>query len=234
MKTNIVNKFLLADDCALNVTTKANVQNSVEKFSKTDVMYQPASGKPYVASHITIKGQRLKVVEKFTCLAAPSLSVPSWMTRWTLYTQKRVQPLADSIVMCGIVEASRRQLKSMDNELSFLPHPLCLWNVDNLSTDYKEAKLLSRDLSKEDSRHQMAKTHTQYRSFNLGFSSQYLPHINAITATSGRSCCPHGKSLPPEETALRKAVSGKALPRRPEKVLLRHTEGLHEIYLYRP
>ena len=34
VKTDIVNEFLFADDCALNATTKAIMQNSVDKFSK--------------------------------------------------------------------------------------------------------------------------------------------------------------------------------------------------------
>ena len=33
MKTYIINEFLLGDDCALNATTKTNMQNSVDKFS---------------------------------------------------------------------------------------------------------------------------------------------------------------------------------------------------------
>ena len=33
MKTDIVNEFLFADDCALDTTTKANKQNRVDKFS---------------------------------------------------------------------------------------------------------------------------------------------------------------------------------------------------------
>ena len=33
VKTDIVNEFLFADNCALNATTKANMQNSIEKFS---------------------------------------------------------------------------------------------------------------------------------------------------------------------------------------------------------
>ena len=33
VKTDIVNEFLFADDCALNATTKVNIQNSVDKFS---------------------------------------------------------------------------------------------------------------------------------------------------------------------------------------------------------
>ena len=68
-KTNIVNEFLFVDDYALNATTKANIQNSVDKFSvacdnfsltistkKTEVAHQPAPGKPYVEPNITIKG----------------------------------------------------------------------------------------------------------------------------------------------------------------------------------
>ena len=33
VKTDIVNEFLFTDDCAPNATTKANMQNSVDKFS---------------------------------------------------------------------------------------------------------------------------------------------------------------------------------------------------------
>ena len=75
MKTDIVNEFLFAD----NATPKANMQNSVDKFSmacdnfgltintkKTEVMHQTAPGKPYMKPNITIKGQQLKMVEKFT------------------------------------------------------------------------------------------------------------------------------------------------------------------------
>ena len=59
VKTDIVNEFLFADDCALNATTKANMQNIVDKLSmacdnfgltistkKTEVMHQLAPGKP--------------------------------------------------------------------------------------------------------------------------------------------------------------------------------------------
>ena len=83
VKTDIINKFLFTADCALNATTKANIQNSVDKFSmacdnfgltistkKIEVMHQPAPGKPYVESNITIKGRQLTVVEKFTYLSS--------------------------------------------------------------------------------------------------------------------------------------------------------------------
>ena len=33
VKTDIINEFLFANNCALNATNKANMQNSVDKFS---------------------------------------------------------------------------------------------------------------------------------------------------------------------------------------------------------
>ena len=87
VKIDIVNEFLFADDCPLNATTKINTQNSIDKLSmashyfgltistnKTEVMLQPVPGKPYVEPNITIKGQRLKVQEKFIYLGS-TLSV---------------------------------------------------------------------------------------------------------------------------------------------------------------
>ena len=35
-------------------------------IKKTEVAYQPAPGKPYKEPTITVKGQRLQVVDKFT------------------------------------------------------------------------------------------------------------------------------------------------------------------------
>ena len=82
VKSDII-KFLFAEDCALNTTTKANMQNSVNKFSmacdnfgltistrKTKVKHLLAHGKPFIKPNITTKGQRLKVVEKFTDLGS--------------------------------------------------------------------------------------------------------------------------------------------------------------------
>ena len=77
---------------------------------------------------------------------------------------------------------------------------------------YKEAKLLSQDLSEKDSWHHMAKTHPRYRSFNLDFSFQHLHHLDAVTTLLGQSCCLQGRLPPPEETAQQRSVSGQALP----------------------
>ena len=39
-------------------------------IKKTEVIYQPAPGKPYKEPTITVKGQRLQVVDKFTYLGS--------------------------------------------------------------------------------------------------------------------------------------------------------------------
>ena len=81
--TGTINEFLFADDCALNATSEVDMQHSVDKFSeacsnfgltistkKTEVMHQPAPGKPYVEPNIHVNGQRLNAVDKFTYLGS--------------------------------------------------------------------------------------------------------------------------------------------------------------------
>ena len=83
VSTDTINDFLFVDDCVLNTTTKADMQHSVDKFSdacnnfdlnistrKTEVMHQPAPGKPYVEPNITINGQQLNAVDKFAYLGS--------------------------------------------------------------------------------------------------------------------------------------------------------------------
>ena len=83
VSTDTINDLLFADDCALNAASEADMQHSVDKFSdacdnfgltistkKTEVMHQPAPGKPYVEPNISVNGKRLNVVEKFTYLGS--------------------------------------------------------------------------------------------------------------------------------------------------------------------
>lgn len=83
VQLDTINDLLFADDSALNATSEANMQHSVDKFSdaydnfglnistkKTEVMHQPAPGKPYVEPNITINNQQLNVVDKFTYLGS--------------------------------------------------------------------------------------------------------------------------------------------------------------------
>ena len=79
VKVSTINDFLFADDCAFNAASEANMQHSVDKFveacnnfgltistTKAEVMHQPALGNPYVEPTITVNGQRLNMVDKFT------------------------------------------------------------------------------------------------------------------------------------------------------------------------
>ena len=161
-----------------------------------------------------------RLVEKFTCLGS-TLSLLSWMTRWTPDSQNRVQPLANSTRICGIRGISKatkikvyravvltillygcetwtyqQHIKKLNHF-----HMTCLWKILGITWQ---------------------KHIPQKQSFNSGFSSQHLHHLDAITTSLGWLCCPHERSLPPKETALQRAVSGQALLRRPEKILQTH------------
>ena len=77
----MLHEFLFADDMAKDTPTEEKMQKGVDQVSdscdsydltisikKTEVVYQPAPGKPYKEPIITVKGQRLQVVGKFTPL----------------------------------------------------------------------------------------------------------------------------------------------------------------------
>ena len=81
--SDTVNDFLFADDCSLNAASEADMQHSIDKFAeacnnfgltistkKTEVMHQPAPGKTYTEPNITINGQWLNVVDKYTYLGS--------------------------------------------------------------------------------------------------------------------------------------------------------------------
>ena len=79
----MLDEFLFANDMAKGVPTEEEMQKGVEQVSdscdnydltitikKIEVVYQPALGKPYKEPTITVKGQRLQVVNKFTYLGS--------------------------------------------------------------------------------------------------------------------------------------------------------------------
>ena len=81
VQTEVLDEFLFADDMAKGAPTEEKMQKSVDKVSdscdnydltisikKTEMVYQPAPGKPYKEPTIAVKGQRLQVVDKFTYL----------------------------------------------------------------------------------------------------------------------------------------------------------------------
>ena len=80
--TEMLDEFLFADDMAKGAPTEEKMQKGVDQVSdscdsynltisiKKTVVYQPAPGKPYKEPTITVKGQRLQMVDKFTYLGS--------------------------------------------------------------------------------------------------------------------------------------------------------------------
>ena len=79
----VIRDLLFADDCALNAKTQDQMQHQLDLFSqscdnfgltisikKTEVLFQPAPGKPYIEPDIKIKGETLKAVDRFTYLGS--------------------------------------------------------------------------------------------------------------------------------------------------------------------
>ena len=83
VQTEVLDKFLFADDMAKGAPIEEIMQKGVDQVSdscdsydltisikKTEVVYLPAPAKPYREPTITVKGQRLQVVDKFTYLGS--------------------------------------------------------------------------------------------------------------------------------------------------------------------
>ena len=83
MQTEVLDEFLFADDMANGAPTEGKMQKGADQvydsfdsydltisIKKTEVVYQPAPGKPYKEPTITVKDQRLQVVDKFTYLGS--------------------------------------------------------------------------------------------------------------------------------------------------------------------
>ena len=83
VQTEVLDEFLFANDMPKGAPTEKKMQKGVDQVSnscdsydltisikKTEVVYQPAPGKPYKEPIITVKGQRLQVVDKFTYLGS--------------------------------------------------------------------------------------------------------------------------------------------------------------------
>ena len=83
VKQTVIRGFQFANDFALNATSKHDMQDGMDRFStacdnssltistkKTEVMFQPVPGKPYLKPHITTNHTVLNDVEKFTYLAS--------------------------------------------------------------------------------------------------------------------------------------------------------------------
>ena len=83
IQEGIARDFLFADDSALAAGSEADMQQTVNLFSsacdkfgltistkKTEVMYQPAPGKPYAEPTITVNNEKLPAADNFTYLGS--------------------------------------------------------------------------------------------------------------------------------------------------------------------
>ena len=83
VQTDVLDELLYADDMDKNANTEAKMQRAMDQVSqscdnydltistkKTEVVHQPAPGKPYNEPTITVNGQKLKVVDNFTYLGS--------------------------------------------------------------------------------------------------------------------------------------------------------------------
>ena len=83
VQTEVLDEFLFADDMAKSAPTEEKMQKGVVQVSdscdsydltinikKTEVVHQPAPGKPYKEPTIPVKGRRLQVIDKFIYLGS--------------------------------------------------------------------------------------------------------------------------------------------------------------------
>ena len=83
VQTDVLDELLYADGMDKNASSEAKMQRAMDQVSqscdnydltistkKTEVVHQPAPGKPYNEPTITVNGEKLKVVDKFTYLGS--------------------------------------------------------------------------------------------------------------------------------------------------------------------
>ena len=83
VQTEVLDAFIFANDITKCAPTEEKMQNGVDQVSdscdsydlristkKTEVVYRPTAEKAYKEPTITVKGQRLQVVDKFTYLGS--------------------------------------------------------------------------------------------------------------------------------------------------------------------
>ena len=113
-QTEVQDEFLFGDDMAKGAPTQEKMQKGVAQVSdscdsydltisikKTEVVYQPAPGKPYKEPTITVKGQRLQVVDQFTYFGSTLSRVVDIDDEVNARMPKLVQHLADYMEVFG-------------------------------------------------------------------------------------------------------------------------------------
>ena len=113
MQTVVLDVLHYADDMDKNASSEAKMQRATDQVSqscdnydltirtiKTEAVHQPAPGKLYNEQTVTVNGQKLKVVDKFTYLGRFSPEQCTMMMSLP-ELQKPVWLLGDSVQMFG-------------------------------------------------------------------------------------------------------------------------------------
>ena len=114
VQTEVLDEFLFADDMAKGAPTEEKMQKGVDQISdscdsydltisikKTEVVYQPAPGKPYKEPTVTVKGQQLQVETSSPTLEAHCLELCTLMMKSMLELPKLVQHLVGYMEVFG-------------------------------------------------------------------------------------------------------------------------------------
>ena len=157
MQTEVLDEFLFADDMAKGAPTEEKMQKGVDQVSdscdsydltisikKIEVVYQPAPGKPYKDPAITVKGQRLQGVDKFSYLGSTCLELCTLMMKSMLGLPKLVRHLAGYVKVFGTEvehKAESIQISGAANTI------IRMRNLDSLPTACQKTEPLPYKLS---------------------------------------------------------------------------------------
>ena len=110
VQTEVLDEFLFADDMAKCAPTEEIMQKGVDQVSdsgnsydltisikRTEIVYQSAPGKPYKEPTITVEGQRLQVVDKFTYIGSTLSRLVQIDDEVNARIAKLVQHIADYV-----------------------------------------------------------------------------------------------------------------------------------------
>ena len=248
VKTDIIMDFLFADDCALNAGSEADMQRSIDKFSiactnfgliiskkKTEVLHKPAPGKPYVEPNITVSGQRLSAVNRFTYLGS-TLS-----QNVTIDDEVNIR-IARASATFGRLHANvwNRRGISLQTKLKVyraIVLPMLLYACETWTVYQHHAKKLNHFHTT--CLRKLLNIKWQDRIPDTEILAQVdLPSIYTILMQSQLCWAGHVARMPdhrlPKKARLWRTTARKAVPWRPEEVLQRHSKNIPESVCHHP
>ena len=242
VQSDTINDLLFSDDCAVNATSEANMQHSVERFSdacdnlgltistkKTEVMPQPAPGKPYVEPNINVKNHRLNAV----------VHIPRKYSFQELVINDEVNArLAKASV------AFRRLCKNVRNRRCITTETkVKLYRAEILTTLLYVCEawtVYQRHARKLNNFH----TTSLRKLLSIKWQEKIpdtevltpagLFSVHEITATLGRTHSTYARPPTPQETIIWRATRRRALPRRSKEAFQLQFKDLPQEIYHRP